>query len=318
MAGKKEEDFEDDDIQNHESEYEDTPDSEDHDDDSDDERIVSEGEKSEEDEEREKIRERRREQRKHKKEMAKAREQVLRSELAARDQMLEAMQQRLAALEQNGTGNAVAHIDQTLNQLANAYVEARTYLEQGTEKQNGKLVAEATERMQQIRLEAEKLAHRKNAIVNSVRTAQQTPQIDPRLKNYAGEWMRENSWYNPEGKDRETSLVRSIDAGLANEGWNPNTPEYWEELSERIKTALPHRAKSDYTDDNRRTEQRTKTSSPVAGSSRASVNSKSNSGYTLSPERVEAMKEAGVWDDPKKRAAMIEAYKRYDKQNKAA
>lgn len=36
----------------------------------------------------------------------------------------------------------------------------------------------------------------------------------------------------------------------------------------------------------------------------------------IDPERVKAMKEAGIWDDPKRRAAMIQKYAQYDRQQK--
>jgi len=289
-------------AKNHESEYDDPIDDDlDHEDDElesneddekvkssesdEDERIVVEGEKSEEEEEREKIRERRREARKHKKEMQKAREQVLRSELSARDQLIENLSTRLNALENNGVSNTVSQIDAEINSLANAYVEARNYLEQGTEKQNGKLVAEATERMHQIRARAEQLDAKKQQIIAGVQRQQSAPpKPDPRLQTYAGAWMKDNAWYDPKASDRETMLVKSIDNGLAQEGWNPNTPEYWDELTERIKTALPNKFKTSYSRPEGQTSER---KSPVAGSSRTSRSSSSGgANYSLSPERV--------------------------------
>jgi chemotaxis protein histidine kinase CheA len=314
------------DIQNHEDEYDDPIDRDDdddldegvvssgdnHDNEPGDERLVTDSESTEEEKEREQIRARRREQRQRKKEVQKAKEHVFRSELAARDQMIEQLTQRLTAIEQKGAVGDVAQVDAELNRLAAEYNNAKAYLKKGTDEQNGELVANATERMQQIRNRAEQLAAHKQRMEQSRQIAQTQPQVDPRLKTYADRWVENNKWFDSNGRDRESSTVKAIDASMANEGWNPNTAEYWDELTERVKVALPHRFKTDYTPEKR------PTSSPVSGSSRTSASSKPSATYNLSPERVTAMKEAGVWDDPKKRAAMIEAYKRYDKENKVA
>ena len=314
MATKQQ--IEDDEVQNHESEYEDTEDREEEgseesnrdEGENEDERLT-ESESASEDPEREAIRARRREERKHKKEAARERENVLRSELAARDQLIEQLASRLSAVEQRGVGSEIQQIDNALNQLASAYVSAKQYLEKGASEQDGKLVVEATERMQQIRAKAEELNNFKTQIANraKIQSTSQQNQIDPRLKNYAEDWMKENSWYKHDGSDNDSRITSAIDDSLAREGWNPATPEYWAELTRRVKKELPHRYDSSY---NREGKKR----SPVVGSSRAST-SASHKDYQLSPDRVSAMKEAGVWDDPKKRAKMIEAYKKYDKEN---
>lgn len=279
-----------------------------------DERVVVEGEKSEEEERQEKIREARRAQRKHRKEVQRAREMNYRAEISARDQMLEQLQQRLAAVEQRGQGNVIASIDNEINQLAEQYVVARDAVAKGTDEQNGQLVAQATERMQQIRLRAEQLAARKEALARQEQQRRVNPPVkepDPRLQLYANRWMQQNSWFNPNEQNRDTMTVRTIDEQLAREGWNPNAPDYWEELSERVKKALPNRYQKEYTQAERSTK------SIVNGSSRAASSANSQP-YRLSPERVAAMKELGIWEDPKKRAAMIAEYKRYDKEHKVA
>lgn len=41
----------------------------------------------------------------------------------------------------------------------------------------------------------------------------------------------------------------------------------------------------------------------------------SQGGYVVSAERVRAAKEAGLWDDPRKRNMMLAAYKKYDTEH---
>ena len=288
-----------------------------HDDDGhDDDARVKSGEEGDEegdegvDPEREAIRARRREERRAKREAVKARENVLRAELAARDQLIENLTRRISTIEQRSAGGDISQIDAELNRLANVYVSAKQNLAKGTEEQDGRLVVESTETMQQVRERAEQLVAAKNAMIQRAQQAQQVPvrEVDPRLKTYAERWLNENKWYNVNGKDEESRIVKRIDDEIAAEGYNPNSPEYWDELTNRVKKSLPKRFE--------RSDNSTRRTPPVSGSSRSgSSSSSSQTSYSLSPERVAAMKEIGVWDDPKKRAAMIAEYKRYDKEN---
>lgn len=284
----------------------------DHDGDHDDDARVKSGEDDEEsdvDPEREAIRARRREERRAKREAIKARENVLRSELAARDQIIENLTRRISTIEQRSVGGDISQIDAELNQLANVYVSAKQNLAKGTEEQDGRLVVQATETMQQIRERADRLVAAKNAMLQRAQQAQQSPvrEVDPRLKNYAERWLSEHSWYKINGADEDSRVVKRIDDEIAAEGFNPNTPEYWDELTNRVRKSLPKRFE--------RSDNSVRRKSPVSGSSRSASPSNSQPSYSLSPERVAAMKEIGVWDDPKKRAAMIAEYKRYDKEN---
>ena len=285
----------------------------DHNDDHDDDERAKSGEENDDesdiDPEREAIRARRREERRAKREAIKARENVLRSELAARDQLIENLTRRISTIEQRSAGGDISQIDAELNQLANVYVSAKQNLAKGTEEQDGRLVVQATETMQQIRERADRLVAAKNAMIHRAQQAQQAParDVDPRLKNYAQNWLNDHNWYKLDGSDEDSRVVKRIDDEIAAEGYNPNTPEYWDELTNRVKKSLPKRFE--------RSDNSNRRKSPVSGSSRSASSSNSQPSYSLSPERVAAMKEIGVWDDPKKRAAMIAEYKRYDKEN---
>ena len=106
-------------------------------------------------------------------------------------------------------------------------------------------------------------------------------------------------------------FLPSIDNTMAEEGWDPRSPEYWSELDERLKKYLPHRYAASYNASNNSSGRR----SPTGGSSQGRSSS-GNSEYRLSPERVRAMKEAGMWDDPSKRSRMIKRYMEQDKESK--
>ncbi len=131
--------------------------------------------------------------------------------------------------------------------------------------------------------------------------------LDPRLKRYADDWVNKNKWYNPSGEDEDSSIMLTIDARMAKEGWDPNTESYWEELTRRGKKFLPHRFSAP----------KTTPRAVVGGSGKeaSGVGAGSVKGFKLSPDRVQAIKDAGMWNDPTKRAEMIKRFRQFDKEN---
>jgi hypothetical protein len=54
----------------------------------------------------------------------------------------------------------------------------------------------------------------------------------------------------------------------------------------------------------------------VAGGSKESGGSQGAPTFKLSSERVAALKEAGMWNDPVQRESAIKRFRAYDKENK--
>lgn len=266
-----------------------------------------EGDEEGTEDEREAIRARRREERKHRKQAQKEREDSLRRELQARDAIINEMRQRLDVVERRSTGSEQAQLENAKKQAAQAYNFFKDQIRVATEANNGAAVADATEKM----ILAQRKFDELTAYENAYKRQQAAPQpLDPRLANQAQEWMKRNSWYDPTARDQDSRIVMMLDQNLGQEGWDPTTPEYWSELDNRVKKYLPHRA-------NQGKMTNTKPKSVVAGSGResASSSSKVSSTYRLSAERVQALKEAGLWDDPKKRAEAVKRFRDYDKQH---
>lgn len=259
------------------------------------------------DEEREAIRERRRQERKHRKQVQREREESLRRELAARDTVINELRGKVEVIERRNAGSEVAQVENAIKQAESAQAFFKNQIHVATEAQNGAAVAEATERLFQVQRKVEELKGIRQAL-----TQRQVapPPLDPRMASYAESWMKKHPWYDPTGKDMDSEITLRIDQRMAQEGWDPTTPEYWGELESRVKKYLPHRANSGKIPSN-------KPRSVVTGSGRESAGSSGSSTYTLSAERVQALKEAGMWDDPKQRSEMIKRYRELDKQNKA-
>ena len=170
---------------------------------------------------------------------------------------------------------------------------------------NGQMASEANERMLSAMVRAREL--------NNIRQAAQRPQqqqqpLDPRLKMQAETWLDRNNWYDPNGQDADSQIAMTVDRQMHQSGWDPTTPQYWDELDARLKKYLPHRYNVGYTKP-----QGNRAKAPVAGSGRESSNQPSG-GYKLSADRVTALKEAGMWDDPKQRAEAIKRFQQFDKE----
>ena len=257
------------------------------------------------DDEREAIRERRRQERKHRKEAQREREDTLRRELASRDAVINELRSKVDVIERRNTGSEVAQIENGKKQAAQAYNFFKDQIRVAGEAGNHAAVADATEKMIQAQRRFDELTR----VEQVFKQRQAAPQpLDPRLANHAQVWMEKNSWYDPSGQDQDSEIAMRIDQRLAQEGWDPTTKEYWDELSARVKKYLPHRVNRDKIGSAR-------PKSVVTGGEREMRSQNSAKTYKLSSERVTALKEAGLWDDPKKRADAIKRFQAYDKQN---
>ena len=145
------------------------------------------------------------------------------------------------------------------------------------------------------------------------------PQLDPRHVAYANQFIVDNDWWDPNGRDEESKKVLELDRSLVVEGYDPRTKEYWDELRERVQEALPDRFESQ--DDQDETEgkgsgngkgQKKQSRGPQFRTGGRERPLKKNEVY-ISAERKEAMIEAGVWDDPVTRNKYLKAYSEYDK-----
>lgn len=265
----------------------------------------SELDNAEDDDERERIRERRREERKHRKLAQREREDTLRRELAARDAVINELRSKMDAFERRNTGSEMAQLENAKKQTAQAYNFFKDQIRVATEAGNGAAVADATEKMFQAQRKFDELT----AYENRFKQSQAAPQpLDPRLVNHAQEWMSRNKWYDATAKDPDSQIAMTIDQQLAREGWDPTTKEYWQELDLRVKKYLPHRVNSGKISG-------VKPRSVVTGSGREASGGSTQGTYKLSADRVQALKDAGIWDDPKQRAEAVKRFREYDKQS---
>ena len=230
----------------------------------------------------------------------------LKRELAARDTIIDDLSTRMASVEQHSVGNQAAQLDAAIQEANNYYNHFKQINQKAIELADGAAAVDAQEKMFAAQNRFNML---QNAKKNLAPRQQQAKPLDPRMAQNAQDWISRNAWYDPSGSDQDSDLVMQLDSRLVKEGWNPTTKEYWEELDARVKKYLPHRSVSGYNKPQGQSRPRV----PVGGGGQESSSSPKGA-YRLSAERVNALKEAGVYDDPAKRADAIKRFQEYDKQ----
>lgn len=274
------------------------------------------------DAEREEIRARRRQERHERKQRQRERAAVHRDELTARDRMIAELQDRLATLEGRNRQGELAQIEAAIARAQQDAANYKNLVAASVSRSDGAGAAEATERLQRSQQRAAELQQLRQNYVAAQAAPQQA--LDPQMMQHAQSFMQRHPWYDLQGRDADSRVLAAVDGVLAQEGFSPSTAAYWEELERRAATYLPHRvaraAKSGYTGADSPASERPASRSTVAGSGRDSGaggyssagQTQATGGYRLSSERVQALKEAGMWDDPKTRAEAIKSYREYD------
>lgn len=251
---------------------------------------------------------------------------------------------RLAKLEQGTAEDHEQRLDRTIRGNERALETAKAELKRAMEAQDHDAVVRANEAIAQItvdrrtlqesqeRLAAAKADREKDKDRADRKDASSQDRMAPEMERTVlrniSIFARRNPWYNPQGRDEDSVKMREIDADVAADGYDPSTAEYWQEVEARAAEEMPHRFKKggktngkdadgdedDEDDDGK--DRRNGKHALTAGSGRNGRTGNGREGaYRLSRERVEAIKEAGKWDDPAERAKMIDAYKKYDREH---
>jgi hypothetical protein len=265
------------------------------------------------DPDREQIRAARREERKLKKQIHREKTKEsshLINNLRTQNQQLA---ERLAHLEKRTSGAELARVDKAIDDTEVQIEYAKMKMREAVANQDGDAVVKAQELMYESQRKVESLKSIKDQATKQMsQPPKPTMNVpDPAVQRNAAEWMERNPWYDPQAKDMDSEIAQRLDKKLTDEGYDPSSPEYWEELDDRVSKYLPHR---------------TGTAAPqraaaaqrprVTGTGRESAPSGRANEFRLSPDRVQAIKDMGAWDNPDQRAKMIKSYARYDRENK--
>jgi len=278
------------------------------DEDEDDERVAQSDDDDSEDE-REAIRERRRKEkleRKQRRDEAIKRDKLEMDFLRKRNDDLE---RRLTAQEQRAFQGDLNALDQQMAQAAKEAEMAEKVIAKAVAAGNGDDVTQAMRYRDQALARIQQL----NARKQSAQAPQAAPKIDDRTLQYAQEFMRENPWYDLQGRNEDSKIVIAIDQTLMGEGFDPTSPDYWSELRKRAARRLPER----FGQVKEAREPRAPRGGPAVGSGKEHAPTSTRKEVYISPERKQALIEAGVWDDPVLRAKYVKRYAEYDRQNRS-
>lgn len=252
-----------------------------------------------------------RKRRQKRREIQKRAREAQQQEIAFLRAQNEAVLKRLAAVEQHAVGSNVSAIDGRLAKAMQDAETAKRIIAAAVEAGNGADVTAAMEIRDAALREVEHLQSAKAQLEDARQKIGQQPHVDPVVADFAKEWMAANPWYDPQGRDADSKLTKQIDAQLAREGFHPGTRAYWEELTERVAEALNaggEPASSPAPTQNSAPRRK----APPTVNTREHAPTTTRKEIYVTPERKQAMIEAGAWDDPVRRQRMLKAYQAYD------
>lgn len=234
----------------------------------------------------------------------------------------EQVERQLGELNQRVTAGETATIDTRIAQIDRAIESADDVYAKAIDAGEGKDAAEA----QRIR---DGLRDQKNYLTQykaqgGARSQVEAEGPDPMLVEQVKTWHDRNTWFDFGRRDEDSAIAGAIDDMLIRDGYDPRTPEYYDELDKRVGRRLPHLAQGggrgngvDDDDDLDAGDQRGGARQPrgpkfrVGGKERPL---RSNEVH-ISRERREAMEEAGVWEDPVLRKNYLKRYAEWDREN---
>lgn len=284
-------------------------DQEEHDDEENDEEAASEGETEED---REAIREARREERRLKKELKKQRDLSSKNKITALERRNAELAERLAKVESTASSYQFAQLDKAIEDEATRVEYAKMKMLQAAQSGDAASQVEYLEQLTDAKQRLNQAQHYKKQQLEAAKAPKQNVPnpANSEVQLNATRWLKKNAWYDPQARDTDSRIAKVIDQDLAQDGWDPADPEYWEELDNRLSARLPHRYTAKGGKDGR------KSAGPTASSRVANTTSQKAGTITLSRDRVQAIRDAGAWDDVEKRNKMIRAYAQYDRANK--
>jgi hypothetical protein len=272
----------------------------------DDERVLSSSDEN--DGERAAIRERRRHEkleRKDRRGKAINRDKIELDFLRKRNDDLE---RRVSAQEHRSHQADLNGIDAQIAKSTHDVSLAEGIIAKAIESGNGSDVTQAMRYRDQAIARAQHLSREKQ---NTEKLPAPKSTLDDATMHYAREFIKDNPWYDAQGRDEASAIVLAIDAALSKDGYNPQTEEYWDELRSRSARRLPERFGKDSS------QSRAPRGGPVISSGRDNGSTSTSKEFFLSKERKQALIDAGVWDDPILRDKYAKRYREYDKANRA-
>jgi hypothetical protein len=218
---------------------------------------------------------------------------------------------RLAAVEKKTSGAELARVDKAIEDAGVQVEYAKMKMKDAVSISDGEGLAKAQELWYESKRKLESLENLKHNASKHMSQPNQNIQVpDPDVQRLAADWMEDNPWYDPNGRNEESQIAQLVDKRLTEEGYDPTSEDYWEELDSRLEKYLP---KQKVTGANIKAN---RPKSVMTSSGRNTTATTKSNEFRLSPDRVNAIKEAGLWDNPQARQNAIRKYAEWDRNNK--
>lgn len=260
------------------------------------------------------LREAKRSRRRAKKDLIRKTNQEKDARLVQLQRENEEFKRRLSQLERNTKAEQVTRLDKGIEDAQVRLEYAKMKLAEATSNQDGQAMVEAQTLWQNAQEEVRNLTTLKQQASQEL-NRQQVDVPDPTVQRLAAQWMKRNSWYNPAARDPDSRIAKKVDELLITQGMDPADPDYWKELDRRLQKELPHRYNETNDDDDRDVRRPRNVVGSAGREASAAYGGSNRSQFVLSPDRVKAMKEAGAWDNPERKAKMIKQFIAYDRAN---
>jgi hypothetical protein len=222
------------------------------------------------------------------------------------------LERRMAAQEQRAQQTDIGNYAAQAQRAREEAETAERVIAKAVEAGNGEDVARAMRYRDEAIARANQLTFAQQQAQRQAQAPKPPPQADKRVMELASNFVEKNKdWYDPNGRNEDSAIVLAIDQGLVRDGYDPASEDYWSELDKRAARRLPERFGAKPVADERQAR-----GGPAVGSGREHAPQSTRKEIHISPERKQALVEAGVWDDPILRMKYAKRYAQYDVEHK--
>ena len=213
------------------------------------------------------------------------------------------LMERVNSIEGSVRSQTEERLDYRLSEAQREVQTADAIIARAVEAGNGEDVVTAMRLKEEAQNKVLQLAAAKQ---QAAQPSHQGP--DPRIASLAREWAAANPWFDASGRTEESAIALAIDRVLPNEGYDPRSVEYYEELTRRLNNRIGNSNPPERTQ-----ETSTKRKAPPQGTVSQHAPTSTRKQVYVTPERKQAMMDAGYWDDVALRNQMLKEYAAYDK-----
>jgi hypothetical protein len=154
-----------------------------------------------------------------------AKRELVRQTSAEKDQRLNLLQkqneelvQRLAAIEKRSHANDVEKVDRALQDENLRMQYAKSKVSEAASSNDGEALTKAQEMWFDSQKKIEALKK-----LRQFATQEKQPPIDQKIVIQTQEWLKRNTWYDPDAKDTDSKIAKQIDEAITQEGFDPRT-----------------------------------------------------------------------------------------------